>query len=299
MMATGQDVVDLIRSVAGKWYYSNDLNERLNPRQSGKTDCSGTVKWAFKEAADIDVGSWTGDESSAGREIARGHYPSEIPWDQMQPGDLILMTATYWDQWDFAQYLCHIEVYCGGGRMIGFPGGWGPSEKDAQSWMEAYGCITWMVRRVIGDGGTDYTPPAQSDCGINIHLQAKASDGSVLPEVVNNNDNAGDGVSMPYLAAWVDAGKLDVQANDLPTLQNPSNIYDADTGSVGDGSDMTKLSMYLWSPNGDMAVYYRVMVNGQWLAWMKDHTDLGGSGDTFAGNGRDPIQRVEAYIGKA
>ena len=294
-MATGQDVVDLIRSVAGQWYYSNDSWERMNPRASGKTDCSGTVRWAYLEAAGIDVGTWTGDESAAGWEVARGHYPSEIPWDRMQPGDLILMTASYWEQWDFAQYLCHIEVYCGGGRMIGFPGGWGPTEKDARSWMESYGCITWMVRRVLDGGGGSQTAPGADH---HIYLQAKTDNG-VLPVVADNEDDAGDGSPVRYLAAWVDKGKLDVQANDLPTLSNPDNIDDADTGSVGDGSDMTKLRMYLWSPNGDYAVYYRAMVNGAWLAWMKDDYDTGGSGDNYAGNGRDPIQRVEAYIGKA
>ena len=294
-MATGQDVVDLIRSVAGRWYYSNDSWERLNPRASGKTDCSGTVRWAYLEAAGIDVGTWTGDESAAGWEVARGHYPSEIPWDRMQPGDLILMTASYWEQWDFAQYLCHIEVYCGGGRMIGFPGGWGPTEKDARSWMESYGCITWMVRRVLDGGGGSQAAPGAD---YHIYLQAKTDNG-VLPVVADNEDDAGDGSPVRYLAAWVDKGRLDVQANDLPTLGNPDNIDDADTGSVGDGSDMTKLRMYLWSPNGDYAVYYRVMVNGAWLAWMKDDYDTGGSGDDYAGNGRDPIQRVEAYIGRA
>ncbi|MEG0461594.1 hypothetical protein, partial [Gordonibacter sp.] len=157
------------------------------------------------------------------------------------------------------------------------------------------------ILRYVGGGASGGSPapdPAPS-CGINIHLQAKASDGRVLPKVTNNSDNAGDGVSMPYLSAWVDAGVLDVQADDLPVLQNPSNINDTDAGSAGDGTPMTKLSMYLWSPSSDMAVYYRVMVKGAWLAWMRDHTDLGGSGDTFAGNGRDPIQRVEAYIGRA
>lgn len=294
-MTTGQDVVDLIRSVAGQWYYSNDHGERMDPRASGKTDCSGTVRWAYLEAAGIDVGMWTGDESAAGWEVARGHYPSEIPWHKMQPGDLILMTATYWEQWDFAQYLCHIEVYCGDGRMIGFPSGWGPTEKNAQSWMEAYGCITWMVRRVIDSPGSSSAAP---EGGYHIHLQAASERGGVLPMVTDRADNAGDGSPILYLSAWVDKGTLDVQANDLPKLSNPRDISDTLSGAVGDGSHITKLRMYLWSPKSDHAVYYRVMVGGTWLPWMRDDYDTGGSGDDFAGNGREPIQRVEAYIGK-
>ena len=144
-MTTGQDVVDLIRSVAGQWYYSNDHGERMDPRASGKTDCSGTVRWAYLEAAGIDVGMWTGDESAAGWEVARGHYPSEIPWHKMQPGDLILMTATYWEQWDFAQYLCpvsytHLALLAGphdrrerarrGGRVRGQRPGAGPRDGE-------------------------------------------------------------------------------------------------------------------------------------------------------------------------
>lgn len=41
---------------------------------------------------------------------------------------------------------------------------------------------------------------------------------------------------------------------------------------------------------------YRVMVNGGWYDWMLDDHDTGGSGDDFAGDGENPIQRVEAYI---
>lgn len=153
-MGKGSELVDLVRSKAGQWRYTNDYPDRLDPESYGGTDCSGTVRWAYGKFG-YDVGTWTGDESHAGREIARGHYPSDIPWDEMQPGDLILMTANYWNNYDFDQYLCHIEIYCGGGTMIGHPGGYGPQEKWAQSWMEAYGCITWMVRRVFDDEGDD------------------------------------------------------------------------------------------------------------------------------------------------
>ena len=147
-MSKGDELIALARSKAGQWYYTNDSWARLHPEESGGTDCSGFVRWAYLQFG-IDVGTWTGDESYAGREVARGHYPSEIPWDDMQPGDLILMTATYWNDYSFSHYLCHIELYCGGGTMIGHPGGYGPQEKWAQAWMTSYGCITWMVRRVF------------------------------------------------------------------------------------------------------------------------------------------------------
>lgn len=147
-MTKGEELVALLRSIAGQWHYTNDWWARMNPEESGGSDCSGTARWAYSKFG-YDIGTWTGDESHAGYEIARGHYPSEIPWDIMKPGDLILMTATYWNNYEFDEYLCHIEIYCGGGTMIGHPGGYGPQEKWAQAWMEAYKCITWMVRRVF------------------------------------------------------------------------------------------------------------------------------------------------------
>lgn len=147
-MTKGEELVALLRSIAGQWYYTNDWWARMNPEESGGSDCSGTARWAYSKFG-YDIGTWTGDESHAGYEIARGHYPSEIPWDIMKPGDLILMTATYWNNYEFDEYLCHVEIYCGGGTMIGHPGGYGPQEKWAQAWMEAYKCITWMVRRVF------------------------------------------------------------------------------------------------------------------------------------------------------
>ena len=155
-MGQGSELIALARSKAGQWYYTNDSWARLHPEESGGTDCSGFVRWCYGKFG-YNVGSWTGDESYAGYEIARGHYPSEIPWDDMQPGDLILMTATYWNDYTFSHYLCHIELYCGNGTMIGHPSGYGPQEKWAQAWMQSYGCITWMVRRVF-EGDDDMQP---------------------------------------------------------------------------------------------------------------------------------------------
>ena len=155
-MSSGSDLIVLARSKRGQWYYTNDSWARMHPEESGGTDCSGFVRWCYAQFG-YNVGTWTGDESYAGREVARGHYPSEIPWDDMQPGDLILMTATYWNDYSFSHYLCHIELYCGGGTMIGHPGGMGPQEKWAQAWMQSYGCITWMVRRVF-EGDDDMQP---------------------------------------------------------------------------------------------------------------------------------------------
>ena len=147
-MTTGADIIGYAKQFVGAFRYDNDWWTRMHPLESGGTDCSGFCRFVYAQFG-YDIGTWTGDESAAGVEIARGHYPHEIPWDAMKPGDLILMTANYWENWSFNEYLCHVELYCGDGTMLGHPGGMGPQVKWAQAWMESYGCITWMVRRII------------------------------------------------------------------------------------------------------------------------------------------------------
>lgn len=109
------------------------------------------------------------------------------------------------------------------------------------------------------------------------------------------------GTPLKYYSAWTSGATLDVQAFTkasgwLPKLSNPSNIHDYDYGAVGDGSNITKLRMYLWSPNEDHAIKYRAKVNGVWLPWMIDDWDTSGSGDDFAGDAYNAIQAIEAKI---
>ena len=87
-MSKGEELIAIARKWIGKLIYTNDLWARMNPEESGGSDCSGFCRFMFKKFG-YDIGTWTGDESSAGVEIARGHYPYEIPWHLMKPGDLI------------------------------------------------------------------------------------------------------------------------------------------------------------------------------------------------------------------
>ena len=225
-MASGQDVIDLCRSKIGQWRYVNDYPDRLYPEEYGGTDCSGMVRWAYGKLG-YDVGTWTGDESHAGREIARGYSPSEIPWDDMLPGDLILMTAKYPGNFEFNAYLCHIELYCGGGTMIGHPGGYGPQEKWAQAWMEAYGCATWMVRRVIEEEDEMITQEDIDKIAAAVWakqvdsewLEGSAQDNLVIVlrntnELARTDDPTGRGseATMQQRLAWVGKRLDDVEA---------------------------------------------------------------------------------------
>ena len=165
----------------------------------------------------------------------------------------------------------------------------------AQEWYDAM-CNGTEASPAPQPSAPAETPAYSGD--FHVHMQAE-SYGTVLEPVCDNNDNAGIDSAMTYLAAWGDGFDLVVQANDLPALTNPSNIYDHENGAVGDGGPIYKLRMYSYFPKGDKRIWYRVMTQNSapnWLPWMKDDIDTGGSGDNFAGD-NSPIMRVESFIG--
>lgn len=186
---------------------------------------------------------------------------------------------------------CWIRQYTGAGRLSGYSG-----NLDLN---KAY-CTRKEWEDVAGGSYKPVTPSKPTN-QYNIYMQSRTAT-KVLPKVTNDEDNAGINAPMTYLSAWTEPGTLKVQARTeksgwLPALINPSDINNANTGSVGDGSPITGLRMYYNSPNRDKAVHYRVKTEKSgWLPWMIDHKDTGGSKDDFAGDG-SRIQRVEAYIG--
>lgn len=287
-MSLGSDVIALARSKAGQWYYTNDSWARMNPEESGGTDCSGFARWCYLQFG-VDIGTWTGDESSAGYEIARGHYPSEIPWGDMQPGDLILMTATYWDNYQFNEYACHIELYCGGGTMIGHPGGYGPQEKWAQAWMESYGCITWMVRRVFDDGhetSGDAVLYRVSTDPSGSYWYAEMQDG--YDTGGSTDDFAGSyGEPIRWVAIQGATYRVRSQASGWLPWVSSYNVNDLENGCAGDGSPIVALEI----ENGDIRYAVHVL-GGDWYADMIGQHDTGGSSDSFAGDMWNQIDAV-------
>lgn len=277
-MSKGSELIALARSKAGQWYYTNDSWARLHPEESGGTDCSGFVRWCYLQFGE-DVGTWTGNESYAGYEIARGHYPSEIPWDKMQPGDLILMTASYWNDYTFSHYLCHIELYCGGGTMIGHPGGYGPQEKWAQAWMQAYGCITWMVRRVFKE--EKVTPKQEPGKAVNnagLWYRAHVQDAGWL-EAVHDGQQAGTTGYAARLEAfkitppdgWELKVKVHIQNVGWKTYSGiKKGVYDPVIGTEGKSQRIEDLIVEVTKrPEGDKRkLYFQVHQGGWgWKSW--------------------------------
>ena len=136
-------VCELYASWEGKFYYTNGP-ERLDPVNSGGGDCSSTCWRAYKDAADIDVGTWTGAMAGLGMEVATGS--GSIPLDKMEPADLILQNHYYYKpEYD------HVEMYMGNNVCMGHGGpDHGPTVKpDANALCQNQ--ADWQIRRYIDE----------------------------------------------------------------------------------------------------------------------------------------------------
>lgn len=281
-MISGEDIVGESRKYIGKLFYTNDWWARMNPEESGGSDCSGFCRYIFGKFG-YDIGYWTGNESHAGIEIARGHYAWEIPWDIMKPGDLILMTANYWENWDFDEYLCHIEIYCGNGTMIGHPGGMGPQEKWAQAWMESYGCITWMIRRVIEEPKPEQIPGDPiNDAGMwyRVHSQMLGWNDSV-----RDGQTAGttgwalraEAIKITPPEGMVINVKTHVQDVGWQIYKNvKKDTFDPIMGTVGEAKRLEAFEIDVVENPDDLKVSYRAHVaNYGWTDWTSEGFAVG------------------------
>ena len=279
-MSKGSDLIALARSKVGQWYYTNDAWARMHPEESGGTDCSGFVRWCYSKFG-YNVGTWTGDESYAGWEVARGHYPSEIPWNDLQPGDLILMTATYYNDYSFSHYLCHIELYCGGGTMIGHPGGYGPQEKWAQAWMTSYGCITWMVRRVFKEEKViPKQDPGKAVNNAGLWYRAHVQDAGWL-EAVHDGQTAGTTGYAARLEAfkitppdgWELRVKVHIQDIGWKTYTVKRGTSDPVIGTVGESKRVEDVIIEVTKrpANDKRKLYFQVHQGGWgWKSWTQE-----------------------------
>lgn len=145
--ATGSEgqkaVVELYTSWVGKFQYSQGAG-RLNPVKSGYGDCSSTIYYAFQQACGINIGTWTGEQATKGKRIARGQG-GNLPLDDMQLADcVIFFKGSYSNS-------THIEMYIGDNKLCGHGSGTGPKIKeDANAYCAGnYNWDRWEVRRYL------------------------------------------------------------------------------------------------------------------------------------------------------
>ena len=137
-------ICELYRSWLDKFAYSQGAG-RLDPISSGYGDCSSTIWFAYQQIAGIDVGTWTGAMAGNGASIASGYSGDNLPIEDMQPADLVLIM---WSGWNPS--FDHVELYTGNNELWGHGGpDNGPDQTTTDARNYPRYMHYWEVRRYL------------------------------------------------------------------------------------------------------------------------------------------------------
>lgn len=103
-------VVKWMTDRLGRFRYGQ-VPGRLDPDNSGVTDCSGSVRTAYRTTLGIDPGNSSRDQAKTGTRIYTGKGP--LPIDTMLPGDLIFYSHS-----SNIANVYHVAMYMGGGQRV-------------------------------------------------------------------------------------------------------------------------------------------------------------------------------------
>ena len=140
-----QAVVDYYISKVRAWAYSQGPL-RYSPETSGYSDCSASLRWAYRHKANIEIGTYTGDQQRYGKIIIdnKNGQATDADLAKMRTGDLIFIM---WSGWNSTYD--HVEMYIGNNQNIGHGGpGYGPVITPNTK-VYTGGCYRWRVRRYI------------------------------------------------------------------------------------------------------------------------------------------------------
>lgn len=137
-------ICELYRSWLDRFAYSQGAG-RLDPISSGYGDCSSTVWFAYQQVAGIDVGTWTGAMAGKGTKIASGYSGDNLPIEDMEPADLVLIM---WNGWNGS--FDHVELYMGNNELWGHGGpNYGPDQTTTDARNYPRYMYYWEVRRYL------------------------------------------------------------------------------------------------------------------------------------------------------
>lgn len=137
-------ICELYRTWLDRFAYSQGAG-RLDPISSGYGDCSSTVWFAYQQGAGIDVGTWTGAMAGKGTKIASGYSGDNLPIEDMEPADLVLIM---WNGWNSS--FDHVELYMGNNELWGHGGpDYGPDQTTTDARNYPRYMYYWEVRRYL------------------------------------------------------------------------------------------------------------------------------------------------------
>lgn len=145
-------VVALYKSWENLFNYSMNTQGRLTPFDSGYSDCSASIWYAYKQVTGINVGEATSIMCDRGELIAEGHYSDNLPVSIMQPADLVLVN---WASNYYNPKFDHVELYTGNNELWGHGGPYWPdigpnlTTTDAVHYPQYADVQYWQVRRYL------------------------------------------------------------------------------------------------------------------------------------------------------
>lgn len=143
--SNGSKALAWVLARLGKFAYLQGPG-RMDPDNSGVTDCSGLCYAAYKATCGINVGTWTGDQYFRGQDVM-GRGSGAMTAAQralLRPGDMIVMawnsTGSVYPETD------HVEMVVDSNTLVGHGGNpyYGPVKKSIDI---LSGTRWWTVRR--------------------------------------------------------------------------------------------------------------------------------------------------------
>lgn len=127
-------------------------SEKRYKAGEGYSDCSSLMWWAYKEAYNIDIGTWTGEQVRKGVQVAFYGGKATLTkedCDKLEVGDLI-----FFGSGDAK----HVEMYVGNYRLFGH-GSNTPSYKNALTYRHGAGvCQARRYYNISNETGDDIKP---------------------------------------------------------------------------------------------------------------------------------------------
>lgn len=183
-------------------------------------------------------------------------------------------------------------------------GGWGANGKDASIWNKFKSDIangTTSTPPVVNNKPSSQSKPVSGN--IDVEYAVMIEGGRTLPFVKNTEDYAGlPGKKIVGLAMRVNNGAsikyrvTTISGKTYPFVTG-CNWSDGVNGYAGDGRNaIAKIECYLYSPNSDKYIYYRVAPVGRGYYPAQRDMDRGSGMDGYAGASGVAIDKFQAWV---
>ena len=281
-MATAKQIIDKALSYVGTYDGGNN-NVIFNTHYYGKAVSGSAYPWCCAFVWDIFRMCGASDIFNGGEKTA--YCPTVLNWGKNsgltvnkangQYGDIVLFD---WNGDGVADHIGLIISKNADGSYTTVEGNTANSNYSNGGWVLKMIRYQWQIIGIVrpkynGTVSTVTTTPSKPD----VYYQVYTDQSGWLPVVRNLSSYAGeDGEPIKAIRVYLDGDTLAVETHQLTN------------GSID------KLTIYA----GKHTVRYRVRVLGQsnYLDYMENKKDTGGSSDTYAGESGKAIDRVQIVI---